>query len=511
MILGLDVGTTHLKAGLLGSDGRMEHVARVATPVVRPRPGWAEHPSDALWHELVKAIRAVLADSDTHAGAIRAVGVAGMAEAGLLVDAAGAPMTPLYAWFDRRADEVANEWREASLTERVWRTAGVRPSSKTPVIKMQWVMRHDPAAAARARRWLHGPDYVAFRLTGQAATSPSLACRTMGFDIERRRWSDWILEHAGIDEHLLPQVVDATTPMGEVSKAVARDLGLRAGIPVVVAGHDHPCGGAAAGVEGAESALDSLGTAETVLRPLGHLVAADQRVAGYDYGCRVEDDGYYQLGGLSHAGGTFGWFAERLVDPEAQPPDGREDRVHERGAVAAERVTRRPSGLLVLPYLDGSGPPQKDPRATGGIHGLSRETSREELLLAALEGLACESRRILEGMEGPPVTSVRVMGGGTRNAAWLQVKADVLGVPVHVPAVWESVLHGAALAAGVASGVFADIEDGRSAAPDAPRIVTPDPRRAVAYDAWYHEVYLPSLEDARRVDQRQRTWAGSTA
>ena len=172
---------------------------------------------------------------------VRGIGVAGMAEAGLLIERNGRPLTPIYAWYDRRAEGYVAGWRKGA---KATNSSGRRESSlprNAPFIKLQWTRDHRPQALERAWKWLHAPDFIAYRLTGDVGTDLSLAGRTMAFDIHRKVWCEWILASAGIDASLWPTPRAATVPVGALLPSVAAANGLPAGIPVVIAGHDHLC------------------------------------------------------------------------------------------------------------------------------------------------------------------------------------------------------------------------------------------------------------------------------
>lgn len=497
ILIGIDLGTTHVKVGAYTPRGDLIALARRRTPVETPRPGWAEHPPDALWRTVAEGLRAVAGAIPSGAGAVRAIGVAGMAEAGLLIQRNGRPLTPIYAWHDQRAQGYVGRWREGAKAGELFRTTGIQPSSKCPVVKLEWVRAHLPDALEQAWKWLHAPDYIVYRLTGAAGTDLSLAGRTMAFDIHRKVWCEWILASAGLDAGLWPTPRSATTPVGVLLESAASDIGLPvecAGIPVVVAGHDHLCGAAAVGVVRKGEIVDSLGTAESLISVKERLSAAQMRSDGYHYGCHVVPEAHYVLGGLSGSGASLEWWMDRLGAPAGE---GRYAWLVERLNEAPEG----PTGRVHLPYLRGTGPPEKDPVARGALFGIDESMTVSVWLKATLEGLCAESRRIVAAMAVPEEATVTVIGGGAQNPHWLRIKADVLGRVLIVPETNEAVAQGAAMLAGVAAGLYEDPLEGAKTMAPAARVIRPDPRASERYDRWYRDVYLTAWRAHRDVER----------
>src|SRR5689334_5788384 len=269
LLLGIDVGTTNCKALIFDTAGVQRAAASTPTPVNYPRPGWAEHDPEALWQAVVTVMRRALGQVDP--ACVRGVAVASMAEAGLLLDAAGQPLTSLIAWYDSRSDPLFRRWREQFGDEHFLPIAGNRPNPVFGAFKLQWLRDNRPVAYAAAARWLHVADYIAFRLCGIMATDYSLATRTMLFDLPNLCWSDTLIAAAGLRADLLPTAVPAGTQLGGVTPAAAIATGLPAGVAVGCGGHDHICGALAAGADQEGVGLDSMGTAEPAFLTLDTL------------------------------------------------------------------------------------------------------------------------------------------------------------------------------------------------------------------------------------------------
>jgi len=492
ILIGIDLGTTHCKAIGFKAEGDIFHTARFATPASHPKPGWAEHPAEELWSAIAAGIRDVVRKAKEEGEEILAVGVAGMAEAGLLIDRDMRPLTEIHAWYDKRPEPYVAWWNEEGRSDRVYRSAGIAPTAKCPLLKLQWIRDHQTGVFEKAWKWLHAPDYIAHRLTGEIGTDFSLAGRTFAFDIHERRWNPQALEIAGVPESLFPEVYKGDSPVGLVTAKAAEATGLPAGIPVVIGGHDHICGAAAVGALESGAVVDSMGTAESLVGVVDRLPLDAIKPGGYSYGCHVTGDRHYVMGSFSASGASIEWWIDRLYSDQSGDRGGGRYRWL---LDLLDRAPEGPTGVLFLPYLRGSAPPGKNPNATGALLGLRDGVDAATLMKAVLEGLACEYRRALENMPIPARGEVIAIGGGTRNPHLMRIKAAVAGRSLVAPQVDEAVAQGAALQAGVAAGVYANLAQAAEAAYRDARRVEPDPGLMDRYDRWYREVYLQAVRD----------------
>ncbi len=480
LLLGIDVGTTNCKALLFDTGGLIHGAGSLPTPTRRPQPNRAEHDPAELWDAVATTIRQALAGVDP--ARVRGVAVASMGEAGVLLDAQGRPTHPIISWHDSRTIDQHRWWLEHAGD--TFQLTGITPSSIFGVYKLMWLREHAPEAYAEARSWLHIADYIAFRLCGIRATDFSLASRTMLLDLRNRRWADSLIDLAGLRRDLLPELVTSGTRLGGVTPQAAAETGLVAGTSVGAGGHDHVCGALASGVGQAGACLDSMGTAEAIFFALGSL--PNPLPAGRTFGAHVASGRYYTMNSL-WGGGSVTWAAERLGWHEQGVS------VYERMEAAAARAPLGSLGAMFLPNLKG------DQR--GALVGLTAGAGPEALGRAVYEGLAYEWRRILEAIEtaiGISATMIRLIGGGARSKIWVQIKADVIGRPLSILSIEESVALGAGLLGGMAAGVYASEADAIARLQHGERTVTPDPAHVADYDRRYRDVYLklaPALAD----------------
>jgi xylulokinase len=453
-LLGIDLGTTHCKAGLFALDGRALKIASRASQAQRHPGGTSYYDPEILWRSVEIMLAEIEDWRQAQGGRWRqpaAVGVASMAETGLLFDQERqAPRTPFIPWFDPVATVQAEMLRERfDVQERFYKT-GLRPAFKQSLAKIIWLKEQD-AGLLEGAVWLGAADYMVYRLSGATATDYSLAGRTYAFRIDRKAWDGEILDSLGIPASLFPQA----QPSGRIAAGALpglEALGLVAGTPVAVAGHDHVCAAFAAGMLGGQDAapvFDSIGTAESMTgvfreRPLGE---ADY-LAGFAFGLYGLPGSLYWMGGLSAAGGSIEWLRSILGGPSLS---------YSELDALLEPGPNTPTGILYFPYLAGSGSPHSDSRVRGAFIGLSADQTRAELYQAVLEGTAQEAefmRRTAERVTEAPVERILAAGGGTRNRRWMQIRSDVFGCPVDVLGQKEATLLGAALLAGLGSGVY---------------------------------------------------------
>mgnify|MGYP000126744368 CR=1 FL=1 len=505
VLIGLDLGTTNIKAlALAVDDGRVLGVVRAPTPTIRPRPNWTEHDADALWQTAAGCIARLLKDACPGVRP-RALSIGSMAEAGLLVDRQGRPLCPIIAWHDPRTEPYRRRFEAQVGVERLYAITGQVPRQIFSLYKLLWLREYLPDAWARAKRWLCVPDFVTFRLCGAQVTDYSIASRTLLLDQATGTWSQELLDAAGLDRALLPELVPAGTVAGTVRAAAAAATGLPEGIPVVVGGHDHHCASLAVGAVTPERVLDSTGTAETVLALSDRFRPDPALLYSGIAQCRSLDPRRVALfASLPASGGLLAWVVADLLDRPAG--EGWEAALE-----AAAAVEPGAHGLLCLPYLRGAVTPHADPAARAAFLGFRDGHTWAHVLRAAAEGIALWLRSALESLEhvtGSPVKELVVVGGSARGELLLRLRADVTGRTVIAPDLTEGVALGAALLAGVGAGVYASLDEAVGTLRLAVRQLDPEPDRLALYERLYREVYRDLYSTLRPVLARLQALGG---
>ena len=412
LVAGLDIGTSATKAVACDLAGRVVGRARRPTPL-------GEFDADRLVAGALATLAEALAGRTPEA-----VGVTGMAETGVPLGADGAPCGPLLAWPDPRGADQAAALADGLGAAALHAVTGVRPSAKAPLARWRWLREHAPAALAALRGWAGAPELAVRALTGVLATEVTLAQRTMAFDVHRLCWDRELTAEVGLAPERLPEVLPPGRAAGTVTaRAAAGVPGLRAGTPVLIAGHDHPVGAWAAGVRAPGQVADSLGTAEAVLT----LAAAPPDPAsalaqGMGYGRAVDGATWYLLAGSGNCGALVEWVADRLLGLPAGEA---------RHAALAELLAAAgpsPTGILVEPYLTGRTAPDPDPGRRLAISGLGPDDGRAQLALAVVESTAYQARWMVEAqarLTGRAPASVTLLGGPVAQPRWPRVKAAV--------------------------------------------------------------------------------------
>lgn len=457
-LLGVDIGTTGCKAAAVGLDGSLLATAYREYPLVTPQPGWAELDPDRVWEAVCTTIRQVTAavPEPPHTLALATLG-----EAVTPIDASGAALAPTIVSFDGRARECYEQLVGAFGPERLAAVCGVVPQPHYSVAKWCWIAREMPEAYSRAATLACFGDLVSVRLGLPPVIDDTMATRTLAYDAAGGCWSSEILDTAGVNVEKLAVPAPTGTVVGAVAGRQARELGLADGALLVTGGLDQVCAaygvGLGAGIDG--SAMLSLGTVAVLAavldvdRPAGISVPTVPTVPYVARGKRLA------VAGTPAGGAVLRWYRDRFSAPAggttgSADPDIEED-VYERIVASAAEVD---TDLIALPHFAGSRTAFADPDATAALVGLTFATERVHIVRALLEGVALETAVMAERLAeaGAPVTSLRAVGGGSRSAVWMQIFADVLGVPVNSTASADAAAFGAALIAGGATGMVAD-------------------------------------------------------
>jgi xylulokinase len=501
LVLGLDVGTTNLKCLALNAAGTIVAQGSEPTPRSHPRPDWTDFEPSPIWDASCRAIRSVVAQIKNPA-AIRGIAVSSLAESVIPIDAQGKPLAPAIAWFDLRT--IAEyEWLQETIGyETLFNTSGLNPDPMFGLCKILWVRNHHPLVFAKVQHWLHLADYVAFRLSGIPATDPSLACRSLAYDLRQATWANTILETVGVSPSSLPVVCKSGTPLGVVSPSSATATNLPETAVVSVGIHDHMSGAFAAGGLEHGVLFDSIGTSESLISVLPKPVF-DQNIPAHGLAqgaVWIEEPTFYLTGGLQTAGAAVEWFRQELGGKSDIA-----DLVKE--AAAAEETIP-----IFLPHLVRSLTPYPDPRASGAFVGIKSTTTRGGMLRAVFEGLAFEARAVADAMVTvaglPPFEKILTIGGSLQNALLTQIKADVYAFPLKVNPVREAVSLGAALLAGLGCGLFPDPSAAVQVARRQEIEVEPDVDRSKRLQARYHDVYCDLYGQLRAAHHRLHALEG---
>ena len=490
--VGIDVGTTVVKAVGYDDAGRPVHVARGGVPVDRPRPGWAEQDMLAVRDAVLTTAREVVAALRDAGTTPDLLAVTAQGDGAWLVDTEGAPTGPAPLWNDGRAAPVLARWAGSGLEEQVARTTASRPSTGMAAPLLTWFDEHDPDRLARSATILSCSGWLLACLTGRRVGDLSGAVSVI--DAASGDYAAGLLDSLGLAHlrRLLPELVgdrpgENPGRVGRLGAASAQALSLPAGTPVVLAPYDIAATALGAGAVEPGDAVCILGTTlcpELVVDAVPPAVRTGITVA-------AGSPGRWLRAFPTMAGGDVLEWASKVLHTGD---------VAGLVSLAAESV-RGARGVTFLPYLSPAGErnPFTDTAARGSLHGLSLEHERADVARAVLEGLTMTIRDCLAAADQAPA-SLAVCGGGSASATWVQLMADVTGLPVRRCADDEVGARGAVLAGLVATGAEPDLRSAVAGLPAAGEPTVPDPAAAQHY-AQAHE-QLVSLREVVRT-----TWA----
>jgi xylulokinase len=393
-----------------------------------------------------------------HDEPVTALSISSQGEAIVPVSADGEVLAPSPVSSDSRAASQANALIERIGFDRIYELTGQPVSSLFSLPKIMWWKDHAPELHEHAWKFLCYGDFVTLRLGLEPIIDRTMAARTLAYDIRSNRWSEEILDAAGIDAARFASVLPSGTVIGEIPGQIAGDLGFAGSVQVVAGGHDQPCAALGAGVIEPGAVMYSIGTTEAIVAVLTQ-ARPELRAGNFAVYPHVVPLTYVALAGNQTGGRLLRWYRDVLGTHETEVAKQENVDVYE---VIMRQVTDRPSGLLILPYFAGSGTLENDATATGAIVGLTFDTRREDLVKAILEGVTYEQALCLRYLRerDVPIHWLNAVGGGARSPVWLQIKADIVGLPINRIRVSEAASLGAALLAGWGSGVYASLADG---------------------------------------------------
>jgi xylulokinase len=451
LFLGLDVGTSGVKAILVQPDGEVAATATAPLSLSTPQPGWAEQDPEAWWDASRAAIRDVRAQQPQ--ASVEAVGISGQMHSSVFLDEQGAVIRPALLWCDGRTTAECREIESRAGGETHLREWVCNPALEGFTLpKVLWLRNHEPAAFKRLATVLLAKDFVRLRLTGAIATEPSDASGTLMFDPAHMRWSREMLEAVGLPASLLPTVGGSSEVLGRVTRDAAALTGLAAGTPVVGGGADNACGAAGVGAITPGEAVSSWGTSGTVLAPTSE-PRVDPKLRAHTF-CHVAPGVWYVMGVVLSAGGAFAWYRDQCA--RDLPEEHRDAQLVEEAAT----VQPGSDGVTFLPYLQGERTPHRDAALRAAFVGLTLAHTRAHMTRAVLEGVCCalrDSVTILQELGLAPAYLL-LTGGGAKSRFIRQLQADVFGLPVTTVNREEGGAYGAALLAAVGAGAFPDLK-----------------------------------------------------
>ncbi len=484
VFLSFDLGTTSLKTALISAEGKALAVYTREYAYRAPRPDWAEMQPEVYWQAAVEGTRAVFSQTATNPSCLAGIGFCSQGQTFIPIDRAGRPMHDAIVWVDNRAQGIVEEWGSSWLA-RDWfqRASGYPwlPASLT-VFKLAWLARNAPAVH-QAWKFLLLPDYLIYRLTGEMATDYITACMSGLFTLAMGSWEPRLLGAAGIKQEQLPVVLGPGSVAGGLHPLAAAELGVRPGVPVSVGANDQIAGAVGAGNVRPGVVTETTGTALALVATTP-VMLRDNRVI---VGRHAVPELTYAMTLATTSAIVLKWFRD-LCSAGQQ---------YDEFLKGVEAVPCGCDGLAVLPHFMGTSMPSFDSRVRGAFIGLTLGHTRAHISRAIMESCACLLKECLGPISGQglAVSSMRSLGGGARSDLWLQMKADLLGIPVERPACPDAGSLGAAMLSAAGTGRFSSIPKASEAWYRPERVYEPDSSRHAAYQ----EVYQRYLDLMKRL------------
>ena len=486
--LGLDIGTSSIKALLIDEQQTVVAEASVAVSISRPHPLWSEQDPEEWWQACLTAIAQVGQSAPEAFAALRGIGLSGQQHGAVFLDGEGKVLRPAILWNDGRCGREAEEL-QASLPDFVARASNIAMVGFTAP-KVLWVRRHEPEVFKKTRKILLPKDYIRFRLSGAYVAEMSDAGGTLWHDIAGRQWDDTLLAAGGIDRSYVGDLVEGSAASAMLSDELSNAWALSKNT-VVIAGGAGDNAAAAVGigaVKGGEGLL-SMGTSGVLFAVTDRLLTKPDRALNAM--CHALPGRWHVMGVTLSAASALSWFADVI---------GKGDKVGELIA-EVEAFAANPAELsnapVFVPYLTGERTPHNDPEANGIFSGLRAQHSHAAMAYAVMEGVAfcfADDFDVLAD-SGAELTSCFLVGGGARSRFWGQMLSDVIQFPLDLPAGAET---GAALGA-ARLGMLA-----AGAGTEAEICFKPNIKHRYQPDAAKKPIYQPRLNRFRAMYEAER-------
>lgn len=480
--LGVDIGTSGCRTIAVDATGRTLAVADRTYPLVTPAPGHVEQ-DPASWVEGALATLAEVCRSGAFdPGAVRGIGVDGQSWACVPVDEDGVVLAPTPIWMDVRAQGLCDEVLARVPPDRILAVAGNRLSPSYSTAKMLWFERYRPEVYRRTRWFLQSNSLVVLALTGVASQDHSQGYGWHFIDVATGSIDGALAAALGCDPSRVPEPVEPTAVVGGVTAAASRATGIPEGTPVVAGGLDAACGTLGAGVFRPGQTQEQGGQAGGMSIALDAPVADERLILSR----HVVPGSWLLQGGTVAGSASLAWLARIAGAAEQQAAATTGRGLYEEVSALAATAPPGAGGVVFLPYLSGERSPLWDPDARGGFIGLHLGTDRAALYRAVMEGVAMALRHNLEVARaaGAQVAELMAIGGATRSPVWMQVKADVTGVPLVVSANPDATPLGAAMLAALGTGA-ASVEELTETWVQRSTAYQPDPANRARYDELY--------------------------
>jgi len=488
VLLGIDAGTTSLKAALFDEAGHLLAVDRQEYDLLTLPNSWIELDPEVYWQACCSAVRRAVAASGVAAKDVRALAISSQGETLIPVDDEGKPTRQAIVWLDNRAARAARLLAREFAVEEVYQVTGQPEVTPTwPACKLLWLRQNEPDVFARSAKFLLVEDYLLYRMTGEFVTEYSLQTSSMLLDICKKHWWDVMLEYIGVSPSQFGRLIEPGESVGHLSRVGADAMGLSPETLAIGGALDQTMGAIGAGNCRPGIVTETTGGALAVVATLEMPRFDPWRRLPCHY--HALPDTYCLLAWGQTAGMALRWFRDQFYQAELEAARDAGVSAYDIMADMAKETPAGAEGLVMLPHLEGAACPEFNPNARAVFYGVALRHTRAHFVRAVMESVAYMLRKNLDiaGYLGVDLAEIRSMGGGARGDLWLQIKADVIQKPVRRVLVEEAACLGAAMLCAVATGVYEDLAEATSHMVCVGETFEPDSGKRAVYEERYEE------------------------
>lgn len=448
VILGIDLGTSSVKAMLLDVDKGVVDVAAKSYEVSIPKVNYAEQRPEMWWDATTSILHELKNKHKEAFDSIVAIGLSGQMHGLVIADCDGKPLRPAIIWLDQRSnDQLAEIGLKVDFNE-MGRVLHNRVFAGCAFPSLLWIKENEPETFSQIYKILHPKDYIRLKMTGKFGTDVSDASASIGFDVGKRDWAWGILDRFQMSKEIFPDCHESTEIAGVITEECARQTGLRAGVPVIYGSGDQPAQSIGNGAIREGLIVSNIGTGGQISTYIKE-DKYDPQLRTHTF-CHSIDYANTIYGAALCSGMSLNWLKNKVLNEK-------DFRIM---SIMAEEIVPCSEGLIYLPYLSGERTPHMNPKAKGMFFGLRLSHDRRHLARAVMEGVTFSLKDSLEIFKeiGIPADSIIASGGGASSPVWLQIQADIFERKVQVCRVKEQACLGACIMAGVGIGIYKNVE-----------------------------------------------------
>ncbi len=481
-ILGIDLGTSSVKAVLVSEGGEIVAKSSQGYPMYSPHPGWAEQDPEEWWESTTKAVGKAIHQSHIKPSQIKAVGLSGQTHGTLLVGKSFLPLRKAIIWMDQRSI-AQTRWLQERMGKRLSRITGLPIATGFMAPSLLWIRENEPGIWGKIHQFLLPKDYIRLKLTGNLASDVTDAGGTLLLDTVKRNWSPETLQKLEIPASFAPCLFESCQITGKVTKKAARETSLKEDTPICAGGADQIMGAVGNGIVETGRVACSIGTGGLVVTSI------DRPQLAPDLGLHTIPHAipgqWILMGAILSGGSSLSWFYKQVILGEEKTLKSENSYQPLFREVSPSPAALK--GLIFLPYLKGERTPYLDPQARGAFIGLNLQHNRRDLTRAIMEGVVFALRQSLEKFKelGIEIPSVTTWGGGTKNKLWRQIQANIFNLPMLISPTQEGSAYGAAITAAVSIGIYSTIKEACRKWTRTKEKILPIPKNVAVYNKAY--------------------------